>query len=292
MTIVFIATLLVLFVSRGAPELARWRDFAWLRQWQQTVVRQGGDVFGLVLCIGVPVLVCALLQVALHGRLLSALGLAFATVVLFYCWGPRDLERDVEAIDKAPDSDQRIAAAQMLRDEEQQAGLPLDGGTLVEETFMAALRRWFGVLFWFALLGPAGALLYRLTQLLACAPGFAEDQSAAQRDLLHKAARVLDWLPAHLMALSLALVSNFDAVFKSWRDYHHAGGKGYFALDLGFLNAIARASVDADVAAESVDGRPTRDPLVALDDAMVLVRRVLVTWVAIMAVIVLAGWFA
>lgn len=292
MTIVFIATLLVLFVAHNAPELGRWRDFDWLRRWQGAVIRQGGDAFGLALCIGVPVLACALVQVALHGRLLSVFGLAFATAVLFYCWGPRDLERDAEAIDKAPDSDQRVAAAQMLRDEEQQAGLPLDGGTLVEEIFMAALRRWFGVLFWFAVLGPAGAVLYRLTQLLACAPGYAEDQSAGQRDLLRRCTRVLDWLPAHLMALSLALVSDFDAVFKAWRDWHQASGRGYFALDLGFLGAIARAGVDADVAAESEDGRPSRDPIVALDDAMVLVRRVLVAWVAIIAVVVLAGWFA
>ena len=292
MTIVFIATLLVLFVTHGAPELARWRDFTWLRGWQDAVVRQGGDAFGLIICIGVPVVACALVQLAFHGRVFGALGLALATAVLFYCWGPRDLERDAEAVEKAPDSEQRIAAAQLLRDEEQQAGLPLDAGTLVEETFLAALRRWFGVLFWFAVLGPAGALLYRLTQLLACAPGFAEGQTPPQRNLLHKASRILDWLPSHLMALSLALVSNFDAVFKTWHDYHNAGGKGYFALNLGFLNAIARASVDADVAAGSDDGRPSRDPLVALDDAMVLVRRVLVAWVAIMAVIVLAGWFA
>jgi len=103
---------------------------------------------------------------------------------------------------------------------------------------------------------------------------------------------VLDWLPSHLMALSLALVSNFDAVFKTWRDYHAANGKGYLSLDLGFLNAIARASVDADVAADSDGEKSARNPRVALDDAMVLVRRVLVVWLAILAVIVLAGWFA
>jgi AmpE protein len=292
MTVAFIAILLVLFIVQGAPDLGRWRDFGWLRRWQETVLRQGGDAFGLVLCIGVPVLACALVQLALHGRLLGAIALALSTAVLFYCWGPRDLERDAEAIDKAPDSEQRIAAAQMLRDEEQQAGLPFESATLVEETFTAALHRWFGVLFWFVVLGPAGALLYRLTQLLAFAPGFAECQSARQHVLLERAARVLDWLPAHLMALALALVSDFDAVFRTWHDYHAANGKGYFALDLGFLKAIARASVDADVAAENDSAQSARIPLVALDDAMVLVRRVLVAWLTVIAVIVLAGWFA
>jgi AmpE protein len=292
MTIAFIAVLLVLVAAQTAPELARWREFGWLRRWQELVGRQGGDLIGLILCVGVPVAACALIQVALHGRLLGLFGLAFATLVLFYCWGPRDLERDAEAVDKAPDGEQRVAAAQSLRREEARQPLAFECGPLVEATFTAALRRWFGVLFWFAVLGPAGALLYRQLQLLAFAPGYAEGQSAGQHGLLERAARLLDWLPAHLMALSLALVSNFDAVFKTWRDYHAAQGKGYLAGDLGFLDAIARASVEADVAAESDEEKSSRNPLVALDDAMVLVRRVLVLWLTILAVIVLAGWFA
>jgi len=290
MTIVFIAALLMLFIAHGAPTLAHWRDFSWLRAWQEKVGRQGGDVFGLLLCIGTPALACALVQVALHGKLLVLFALAFATAMLFYCWGPGDLERDVEAIDKAPDSDRRVAAAQALRGDEVQQPLAFECAPLVEATFAAGLRRWFGVLFWFAVLGPAGALLYRMTQLLAFGQAYAEGLSVSQRGLLERCARILDWLPAHLMALSLALASNFDAVFKTWHEYHAANGKGYFSLDIGFLGAIARASVVADVAAEGEQAG--RNPLVALDDAMVLVRRVLVVWLTIMAVIVLARWLA
>ena len=43
----------------------------------------------------------------------------------------------------------------------------LDGGALIEAVFRNALRRWFGVLFWFWVLGPFGALLYRLSVLSA-----------------------------------------------------------------------------------------------------------------------------
>jgi AmpE protein len=90
------------------------------------------------------------------------------------------------------------------------------------------------------------------------------------------------------MALSLALASNFDAVFTAWRDYHHAHAQGYASLDLGYLDAIARASVAADVAAEAHDAQV---PLVALDDAMVLVRRVLVVWLTLIALLVIGGFF-
>jgi AmpE protein len=292
MAIVFIAILLVFLAAQALPSLARWRDFDWLARWHEQVGRSAGDTFGPLLSVGIPVLVCALIQVGLHGRVLGLFALAFATVVLFYCWGPRDLERDVEAIDKAPDSDQRLAAAQALRADLGGPALPLESAALVEATFLAALRRWFGVLFWFVVLGPAGALLYRLVQQLAFAPALADSVPVAQRDALQRAARMLDWLPAHLMALALALASNFDAVFKTWHDYHAARGDGYYNLDPGFLNAIARASVAADVAAEDESPHAVRIPLVALDDAMVLVRRVLVVWLTIIAVIVLAGWFA
>jgi AmpE protein len=292
MAIVLVATLLVLFATHAVPASVHWRDFTWLRRWQEQVGSPGGDLTGLIVCIGAPVLACALAQYVLRGTWLGLTSLVFAIIVLLYCWGPRDLERDVEAIDKAPDSERRAAALQALRADATQPPLEFTTEKVVEATFLAALRRWFGVLLWFALLGPAGALLYRLTQVLA-GPEFAAEQSAGQRAAAEHAARILDWLPAHLIVLALALASNFDAVFKVWRDYHAASGKGFMALDLGFLNATARASVAADVAAE--DDEPShaaRAPLVALDDAMVLVRRVLIVWLTVIALIVLGGWFA
>lgn len=293
MAIVLVATLLVLFAAHGVPALASWRDFTWLKRWQEQVGSRGGDALGLIFCLGGPVLACALIQTVLRGSLLGLASLVFAIIVLFYCWGPRDLERDVEAIDKAPDSDRRAAALQALRADAAQPPLEFAADALVEATFLAALRRWFGVLLWFVVLGPAGALLYRLTQVLAGTPDLASAQSAAPRAMIERGARMLDWLPAHLMTLALALASNFDTVFKAWRDYHAAHGKGYFCLDLGFLSAIARASVDADVAAADDEPPPAaRTPLVALDDAMVLVRRVLVVWLTVIALIVLGGWFA
>jgi AmpE protein len=278
-----VAILLVLLICRGLPDLARLRDFSWWRGWLDKLGTPSAAT-ELALGIGVPVLICALLQYALRGILFGLIAVAFSAIVLYLCWGPRDLERDVETIDKAPDSTQRLAAAQALRPDGQTDALPFEAEALVAAAFNASLKRWFGVLFWFVLLGPAGALLYRLTQMFVFTP------EPAQRPIAQRAAAILDWAPAHLMALALALASNFDAVFKTWRDWH-AAPKGYFELDPGFLDAIARASVDADVAAGDGYAQDVHRPLVALDDALVLVRRVLVVWLTVIALIVLAGWF-
>jgi len=283
-----LAIVLVLAAGIAVPDLARWRDFSWLQVWSTQWMSAGGDKpsphrAGLLVLL--LVVACLLLQALLGHVLFGLPAFAFATIVLYFCWGPRDLEADIDAVLKAPDSDRRHAAVQALRPDPAQAELPLDPMALVEAVFASALSRWFGVLFWFVVLGPAGALGYRVVQLLARNAAFRPAMDADQNEVLERTARLLDWAPAHLVALTLALVSDFDAVVKTWRDYHAAHGKGYFTLDLGFLGALARAGVDADVEAGDGYAHDVTDPMVELADAHKVLRRVLVTWLALIALV-------
>ena len=287
MAIKLVAILFVLAVCRTLPDFVRLRDFSWLHAWLEKLGQQSATAV-LVLGVGLPALIVALVQFGFENALFGLIALILATVVLYYCWGPRDLERDVETVVKAPDSERRAAALHALRDSDDVSFAP---ETLVESVFATALSRWFGVLFWFVILGPAGAILYRLSQLIALSPDFAHEQSGPTQMSAQRLAAILDWAPAHLMALCLALASNFDIVFKRWHDYHVAHGKGYFTLDLGFLAAIARASVDADVASEDHDGVDAHNPNIVLEDAMVLVRRVLVVWLTLIGLIVIGRLF-
>jgi AmpE protein len=167
--------------------------------------------------------------------------------------------------------------------------------------FRSALRRWFGVLLWFVLLGPAGALGYRLAALSV-------DGEAAGRlavEARRGARRLLAWLEwpvAQLMTFALALVGNFDAVLAAWRE---AGGAS-LRPDGNFLGAAARASVRCELAEEAADaaeddahesGITTPPPvwlatsdLPELRDAMSLVWRCLLVWLAVLALFVIAGW--
>lgn len=286
MAIRLVAILLVLVLIRFLPEAARLRNFDWWSTWLQRVAASS-PAGAPLLCVGAPVVICAILQWGLRGNLFGLGTLLFASVALFYCWGPRDLERDVEAIEKAPDSERRRAAAQALRVDGRDEAVAFEAEALVAATFESALKRWFGVLFWFALLGPCGALSYRLLQLCTFTPGLPQDVTVQAR----RAAMAFDWLPAHFVALALAVASNFDAVFKTWRDWH-ATRTDRFELNPGFLDAIARASVDAEVQADDEFGhKDAHAPMVALSDAMVLVRRVLIVWLTVIALVVLGGWF-
>ncbi|MBN8726951.1 MAG: regulatory signaling modulator protein AmpE [Xanthomonadales bacterium] len=293
MATTLLAILIVVAASLALPDLYRLRDFSWLRvwlrRWPGVADADHDQAWPVILLPILLVVACALVQLALDRVLFGLPGFAFAVAVLFWCWGPRDLDADIEAVLKAPDGERRRAAVQALRPDPASMPLPFEAAALVEASFMSALSRWFGVLFWFVLLGPAGALGYRLVQLLARQAAIGEELDPAERRQLDAAARVLDWAPAHLVALTLALVSDFDAVIRTWRNWHAAHAGGWLSLDLGFLGALARAGVDAEV--EAGDGYATdaANPLLELADARTVLRRILVVWLAVLALVVISG---
>ena len=278
-------------LAQGFAQAVRrhgWFD-DWLR-WLGARFPQGPwqGRWGIALALLPPLLPVALLQWALDMPLYGIVGLAFGIGVLFYCWGPRDLDLDVDAIVDAPDAAARDAAIARLSP--QGSDMP----TLLVAVFHAARRRWFGVLFWFLLLGASGAVLYRLVALAA------EDDAAllpsANASGAKRLLAWLDWPVSQLMALFMALVGDFDTVFSAWKQN---GGAGFDA-DADFLGAAGRASVRSELADDAQDyadagesaSEIARDlgPMPELRDAMSLAWRTLVAWLAVIALFVIAGW--
>jgi AmpE protein len=299
------ATLLAVVVALALGHVAHAlavavRQYGWYQAWLRWLdAKFPEDGFwrgrhGIVLALLPPLFAVALFQVALAGSVYGLPGLLFGVAVLFYAWGPRDLDHDVEAILEAPDAERRRAAAARLWPQAEGAR-GIDGPAAVEAVFRNALRRWFGVLFWFLLLGPFGALLYRLAAIAAedVEVHLPAETAAGARSLL----AALDWPVAQLMTLSMALVGNFDEVAGAWK----AHGGDRFSLDTGFLAAAGRASVRSELADEAEEytesGVPASSalvtelgPLPELRDAMSLVWRILLVWLAILALFVVAGW--
>lgn len=287
MAIELVAALIVLLVLIVWPgNVANLRQFGWYHRWLGALdfVEGGGRVaLGLVL----PVVVCAVIAHFLQGWMLALAGFVFAVIVLFYAMGPRELESDFEAVLNCAEPTRAMAAAQNLRSTPDGAPRAFTAPEMVEAAVMAALRRRFGVLFWFFLLGPAGALGYRLAWVTADAT------DARTRHAARRFACALDWVPAHLMVLAMAMVSNFDAVTGAWRNWFAEPGHSAGDLDPEFLAAVARSGVDADIeAGDDGAAADTRDPVTALADTRRLMLRVLVVWLAVVALIVLAGWIA
>jgi AmpE protein len=293
MALTLIAVVLALVLGHVAPGLIGLRRYGWFVSWLQWLGRLFGGQsawqgrFGLLLGVGIPVLVIAVVQLLLRDHFYGLPLFGFALAALIYTWGPRDLDLDVDAVIDARDADARRVAAESLFPE---GGDPvIEGPSLVEAVFRCALWRWFGVLFWFLLLGPAGAILYRLVSLSAQG----ESQRVlppAQAEAARLFVALLNWPVAHLMTFGLALAANFDGVLAAWRDWHAHGG---VRLDIGFLGAAARASVVCELAEEdayAIDGPAQAPALLELRDAMSLVWRVLLLWLAVLAIFVVAGF--
>jgi AmpE protein len=297
MSATLIAVVFALALGHLAPGFAaavrRYEPFAvWLR-WLSARIGERARGWTVPLAVLPPLALIGALQYLLHSPLAGAFGLLLAIAALFYAWGPRDLDTDVAAVIHAPDSDARRAAVARLGPVTA-SGLG-ESAQLVEGVFASALRRWFGVLFWFLPLGAAGALLYRLAAEAAEDAG-AESLPVPVREGARRLVALLNWPVAQAVTFSLALVANFDTVLGAWREHGGSAAR----LEHAHLGAAARASVRCEVAEEAQElieeGASPGTAWVQLGempelrDAMSLVWRILLLWLAILALFVVAGW--
>jgi AmpE protein len=289
MAVSLLTALIALGLVHVMPQLVHWRGDGGFRRW----VAQLGDTSGparVAVTLAVPVALCLLVIWLIHllpGT--DVLRLIFSLVVLVYCFGPHAFEADLEAILKGSDQPAREAAAQALSDD----GEPVAWHAIAlgEATAYAALRRRFGVLLWFFLLGPAGALAYRLAQTLGRDQSLHLDPQA--RASAHAFANMTDWLPAQLMVFTLALVGHWDAVIGAWKRWHQQQSpNSWYVEGPGFLGAAARADVQVDIEAGDGYAEERCDPIAELIRLRGALLRALLAWLSVVAVIVLAGWMS
>ncbi|WP_321351084.1 regulatory signaling modulator protein AmpE [Halopseudomonas oceani] len=181
------------------------------KYWVGLVVRHGGGQarIGGVLLVLLPVLLLVLLQWWLQRNGLGFFGLLLFALVLLACVGRQDPLGELAAgFERAWARGDEAAAALVA---EQDLGVVAEGEQSVLAEVRAVLVRemlhgYVVTVFWFALLGPVGALGYRLLRVLADASGTNAAGPAAA--LVH----ALEWIPARLLAASFALVGHFDHV--------------------------------------------------------------------------------
>ncbi len=289
MTSLLIAVVLVLALGHLAPDLTRLRRYDWFGGWlvwlSARLPRQWPHPAMLLVSLGVPLFAVALVQAILAEPLHGLLALAFAVAALFYAWGPRDLDHDIDQIAATTRAEQPALIAARL-------GTAAYGNTGAEATVaiasQAALRRWFGPLFWFVLLGPFGAIGYRLTQLAA--EDAAQWLSPGQLDAAQRLLAILDWPAVQLMTLGMAIAADFDNVWRAWRSRVQTNGSA-FALDAGLLPAVTAAAVRTDLSeadeTELLDDPDRLDRVALLRDVQSLAWRVLMVWLTVIALVAL-----
>lgn len=236
---------------------------------------------GLALLLAAPLLIAALAQWLLADLLFGTGGLALGAAALCFAFGggpPLETElRRFVAAWRAGDLAGARAAVSALQGGE----APTGADEALPEAATAALAqrartRVFAPVFWFLVLGPAGALGYRLL-VLARAFGDCHDNAGpGYCGAAHRSVAVADWIPNRLLVLSLALAGHFAAVRAAWSAGVHDDEQRVAAA------ALAGIGIPAVGGARDLTGD-------AVEDAGQLLRRALYVWLAAVAVGVLAG---
>lgn len=283
----FIAALLALILDQWLRHLEPMRGPRWLHAYAEAfepLSRSTDPVratAGALFIVLVPAVVALFLGDVLT-HIWAGLGFVYAVALFLFCLGPKDLHDEVQHyIDAVQSGDEARAselAAELLPE------VPADPAERTEAVtralLMEANERQFGVLFWFAALGPAGALLYRSADVLRREPGdkvSAEFHTAAAR--LHG---VLAWLPAHLTAVGYALAGSFEDAVSDLRSYYSTCNLHFFQVSNDVLLCTGLGALRAAAGQEA--------GVVRLKSALGLVRRTLFIWLVIYALITLFGW--
>ncbi len=294
-----IALILGLILERTATRLLSLREPRGLdgyfdRCFRLLQKQQGIAAFLLtVLIVIVPVLPVVLLMVALGDALMGFLAVGFAAVILVFSLGPRDLGREVDDYLIAMEAGDEEASRRLAKElvEGDLAGSQGRRVLAVEEAVLAqANNRIFGVIFWFMVLGPSGAWLFRVADLMRRRAVFeamrvrnAEGTDPGYLHAVQSVFGLLAWLPARLLALSYAMAGSFEDAMSDWRGYYDTCSDKFFHVNDEILACAGRGAIGNFAAEDGVNVEPVRA-------AMRLVSRTLLIWVTAISLLTVFGY--
>jgi len=171
----------------------------------------------------VPVVLAALVVYWLLHRVSGVLALAWNIAVLYLALGFRQFSHFYTDVAAALRGNDLARAREVLNVWRGESGHELTSGeaarVAIELGLMRSHRHVFGVMAWFVVFGPAGAIAYRLAALLNDRWGAArEAETAAFGAFAARAFEVIDWLPVRLTALGFAVAGNFTGAVECWRE--------------------------------------------------------------------------
>jgi len=267
--LVVLIGLLISHYATGVRQVRRFDLFLAPAHW---VHRRYPDPAWLMM-IGL-ILTCLVVAAAAEWLLMGVAGLfgwfVLALATFIYCLGPRDLDLDVQhllehGLDSSDPAVAETRRAMRLRADD-------EAPAAAAAIYHAALSRWFGLLFWFMVLGVPGALLYRLVRA-----GLQEPFGEASIDWLARLRAILDWPVLLLVVLAAGLCSDLDRILRVWRQTPDDAPLGGMTPEL--LDRVAAAELPAGAS-----------PSEAVDAAHRQVWRMLILWLVVMSLILIAGW--
>jgi AmpE protein len=272
----FLITLIALIIERFFhwSHLRQWHWFTRYQYFLSVRFTHLSKPLLLLICVLPLVLMTGLVSYVMSGWLYNIPELVFGAVVLVYCLGPKNLWVQIYSCIRALNQEDPRDAIEQVK--------TAFGLTAVDQPqsfhqgftraiFIAANQRIFAVVFWFAVLGPLGAILYRAVSLCA------NNTSFSASELATKLRELLDWLPVRLLTFIFALGGHFTKVFSCWCQYVKHGAQSNDVM----LSECGAASLYVD------ENEQLPENGVAEKEALALLDRVFIISLVILAAIVL-----
>jgi len=279
-----ICILFGIIFDRMSDLLENLRNFDWFDEYSRWLLKTlpgiSSQRLSSILILLFPVmLVVMLLQIWFDGRMLGLIDLIFGLVIFAFSLGPKDLNRQInrylDARENGDDEAARIEASAIMQKESPEN---TDQQTL--EVMRSVLHesndRFFAVIFWFVVLGPFGALLYRLTSHTMRTTGNATLANAARQFQA-----TLAWAPAHIVAMGYALTGNYEGAKQEF----YSKNKQEDLYDCNYHTLITAGQ---GALKDCAPGEETA----CIRSARALVLRTLVVWLAIVSLLTLMGWMS
>ena len=210
----------------------------------------------------------------------------FSLLVLLLMFGPEDLERDIERHKHSVLGGQGGPHAQpdyLLAFNQVDLGEPtgdeeFDGARgQLAALALGAERAWFEPMFWFFLLGPCGAVLYRLVDNLLRDDGDESGLAVA----LTQVREIMEWLPARISAIALGIAGTLVPVLDTFRRL----GPLHFPLSRELVARAALAAIDHGRIRDVISGDAH---LYRINQMHALVKRAMMAWLVFIALLALA----
>jgi len=312
----FISVLLALLIEQARPLGPGNRVHALTRVWVRWSSRNfdTGQPGHAWLAWGVATVLPALLALGVYWLLDLLVGwplaLVWSVAILYLTLGFRQFSSYFTQIrDALADGDEALARELLARWQQIDArDLPRSEIVrhAIEHSVIAAHRHVFGVLAWYSVLaafglGPAGAVLYRLSEFVCryWQRGGDTERHAVSEALQRVARRAwywADWVPARVTAVSFAVVGSFEEAIDGWRHHerNHAGDNDtlILAATAGAVNIRLQATDAGSPVQASPDPAPAASgqtpELAHLAVIVGLVWRTVVMWIVLLALLTLA----
>lgn len=215
----------------------------------------------------------------------AVLGFIYAVLVMVFCLGPRNLNIEISSYlkSRAAGDDQGAAQSAALLLEGEPPEDPQEYGQALSEAALVRAGDWlFSVLFWFALLGPLGAVLFRSADVIAVRA--AADRPGSSYALAAERLRlVMAWIPMHLLAFTYAIAGSFDEAMSEIRRSYRETTMHFLERGRVVVLCAGRAAVNGIAGGE-------KGEVELLHAAVDLIWRSVVIWLAVIGIITLLGW--